>query len=87
MIAELEARRERRKPALLPAPDQRRSIRIAYGVSQKDIADVLGVSRLTVSMWERGQTEPKAEHAQKYAELLQSMSQEPAQEGTTDDQP
>jgi transcriptional regulator with XRE-family HTH domain len=77
MIAELEARRERRRPALLPAPDQRKSIRVAYGVSQKDVADVLGVSRLTISMWERGQTEPKAEHAQKYAELLHSMSEAP----------
>lgn len=81
MIAELEARRKRRSAAL-PPPDQRRSIRVGYGVSQKDVAEVLGVSRLTVSMWERGQTEPKEEHAQRYAELLQRMSEASTEKGS-----
>lgn len=74
MIAELEALRQRRSPVRLPPPDQRKAIRVAYGVSQGDVASVLGVSRLTVSMWERGQTEPKTEHAERYAALLDSMS-------------
>lgn len=76
MIADLETLRRKRTPASLPPPDRRRAIRTAYGVSQEDMATVLGVSRLTVSMWERGQTEPKPEHAEKYANLLNQMTEE-----------
>jgi transcriptional regulator with XRE-family HTH domain len=81
MIANLEALRQKRTSTPLPPPERRRAIRVAYGVSQQDVGTVLGVSRLTVSMWERGQTEPKPEHAEKYAELLNQMAEE-----TPDDQ-
>jgi len=76
MIADLESLRRKRTPESLPPPARRRAIRVAYGVSQEDMATVLGVSRLTVSMWERGQTEPKPEHAEKYADLLNQMVEE-----------
>ncbi len=87
MIADLEALRQRRAPVQLPPPDQRKAIRMAYGVSQNDVASVLGVSRLTVSMWERGETDPKPEHARKYSELLEQMKRDTdAREGNRRDQ-
>lgn len=76
MIATLKALRDKRAPAQLPAPAARQRIRKSYGVSQSDMASVLGVSRLTVSMWERGQTDPTPEHARRYAELLDQMDRE-----------
>lgn len=89
MIASLEALRQKRAPVRLPPPGERKRIRNEYGVSQGDVAAVLGVSRLTVSMWERGETDPKPDHAQKYAELLDQMQQEikdKATEGNGNDQ-
>lgn len=86
MIADLEALRQRRQVEL-PPPAERKAIREAYGVSQGEVAQVLNVSRLTVSQWERGQTEPKPEHARKYADLLTQMKQSADnREGTSDDQ-
>ena len=85
MIAELEARRQRRHATALPEPAQRKAIRVAYGVSQGDMAAVLGVSRLTVSMWERGETAPNPENTQRYAQLLELMSEHSDREGPTDD--
>lgn len=87
MITDLEALRQRRAPVQLPPPDQRKAIRTAYGVSQSDVASVLGVTRLTVSMWERGTAEPKPEHARKYSDLLDEMKRATDErEGSTNDQ-
>ena len=39
-------------------------------LSQQAIADKIGVSRVTVTKWENGQTEPRGENAVKLAELF-----------------
>jgi DNA-binding transcriptional regulator YiaG len=91
MISELEAVRRRPLAAPLPAPAERKQIRTSYGVTIQAVANVLGVSRMSVTAWERGTSEPTGANATKYAQLLREMKEaiesESAQgEGTPDDQ-
>jgi len=44
--------------------------RDALGLSQQDIADKVGVNRVSVSQWERDDTSPKGTNAQKLAAAL-----------------
>lgn len=43
--------------------------RINAGYTQIEVAQILGVSELTIIHWENGVTSPKMEHAQKLSEL------------------
>lgn len=86
MIKELEAKRRRPLVAPLPEPAERKSIRVRYGVSMQALADVVGVSRLSVSAWERGTSEPTGENASRYAQALREMKEIIDREGTPDDQ-
>lgn len=40
------------------------------GITQKEMADVLGVSRPAVSMWEAGRRQPGTAHALAYGRAL-----------------
>ena len=60
----------------LPAPVVRREIRERVGLSQADVARVLGVTREAVAYWERGLRVPKAGTAARYLELLDRLAQE-----------
>lgn len=51
-----------------------RSVRLAAGLSQRDIARALGVTQGTVLRWERGEAHPRLEVAARYALLLQELS-------------
>jgi DNA-binding transcriptional regulator YiaG len=57
----------------LPPPRLRRMLREDLGLSQEDIAQVLGVHRETVSRWERGACYPRGRHLVAYVELLQRL--------------
>jgi DNA-binding transcriptional regulator YiaG len=85
LISALEAVRTPPLNAPLPLPAERKAIRERYGVTQQAIADVIGVSRLSVSGWERGTSEPTGANATKYARLLREMKEAVDQEGTTDE--
>jgi DNA-binding transcriptional regulator YiaG len=63
-----------RASSKLPAPRQRRVIRERAGVSQRDVAQALGVGVMVLNRWERGLSEPKA-HAAAYAELLAKLDE------------
>ncbi|MFD9684090.1 helix-turn-helix transcriptional regulator, partial [Rhodococcus sp. NPDC059969] len=56
------------KPAAdgLPVPAERAQIRKAAKWKQTDVAELIGVHRLTVSAWERGESEPTGEARSKY---------------------
>jgi transcriptional regulator with XRE-family HTH domain len=54
----------------LPQAKVRRSIREAAGVSQRAVAEELGVSAMTVSRWEDGSRTPRGELAERYGRLL-----------------
>ena len=69
----LQLVRERRE---LPPPALRRALREAATVSLEEVGEQLGVSRQTVSRWERGERFPRPQHLVAYAELLRSFRQE-----------
>jgi DNA-binding transcriptional regulator YiaG len=51
-----------------------RFIREAAGFSASEVARVVGVSPATVSRWERGERIPRADAAERWAELLRKLS-------------
>lgn len=85
MISQLEGLRRRPLDTPLPEPAERKRIRTAYGVTIQAVADVVGVSRMSVTAWERGSSEPTGENATKYAQLLREMKEAIESEGTDDD--
>lgn len=57
----------------LPIPAMRRAIRISAGLTQTDVADVLGVHRESVTRWELGTRTPRGEVLHRYVELLEEL--------------
>lgn len=47
-----------------------RTARQAAGLSQRDVADLLGCDPMTVSRWERGVHEPKLAELRRYAGVV-----------------
>ncbi len=60
----------------LPGPRARRALRVAAGLSQRDVAQELRVSRVQVSRYESGDRVPRPEIAARYAALLDRLRQE-----------
>jgi len=48
-------------------------LRELAGLSQTDIAKLIGVSSSTVSRWESGERAPRSEHAVLYAKALRAI--------------
>ena len=69
----LDGARARRR---LPPPVARRQLRERAGLSQRDIAAGVGVSRESVSLWESGRRTPRPETALRYLELLDLLARE-----------
>jgi transcriptional regulator with XRE-family HTH domain len=57
----------------LPAPAQCRALREAAELTQQELADVLGVSKQTVSYWETGARSPRGARLYRYAEALNAL--------------
>jgi len=62
------------RAAQLPSPAARAHIRRAAHVTLEDFAGALGVSQMTVSRWERGETEPRLDQRAAYAQLLREVA-------------
>jgi HTH-type transcriptional regulator/antitoxin MqsA len=60
----------------LPEPQIRRLLRTRAGLSQSELADVLGVGRVAVTRWENGQRTPRGELAERYLALLERLARE-----------
>jgi HTH-type transcriptional regulator/antitoxin MqsA len=60
----------------LPPPAVCRAIRLRAGVSQDEVARVLGVNRVAVTRWESGQRVPRPVVRGRYVELLERLAQE-----------
>ncbi len=65
--------RVRVRRRLLP-PHARRRLRERAGVSQGEIASVLGVTRSTVCRWESGRREPRGETLRAYVRVLDRLA-------------
>ena len=50
-----------------------RKRRKALGLSQMELARLVGVSLLTVQIWERGVSEPKPENREKLEQVLSEL--------------
>ena len=72
VLADARARKD------LPPPRQRRAIRRRAGVAAVAIANVLGVSRQTVSAWQHGRHIPRQPLLDRYAALLRDLEDEVA---------
>ena len=57
-----------------PFPTQLKQARHAAGLSQAQVADLLGVTPQSVKNWEAGRREPPAEPVLTQAEILKRLS-------------
>jgi len=76
------ALRQAEPPARIDPADIR-ALRAWKGWSQQAMADAFGVSGASISMWERGTTEPVAERRVRIADLIAEMKAAQAAEGAT----
>jgi DNA-binding transcriptional regulator YiaG len=60
----------------LPTPANRRLIRESAKLTQADLAAALGVDRVAVSRWERGESAPRGNSFERYATLLDRLRRE-----------
>ena len=58
----------------MPAPPIRRALRVHHGLSQGQLAGLLGVDRASVSRYESGQRTPSPSVAERYLELLERLA-------------
>lgn len=67
ITAKLSARRR------LPVPAMRRAVRLDAGLTQTDVAEVVGVSRESVARWESGARNPRGDALLVYVDLLDQL--------------
>lgn len=71
--------RARVRQLRLPPPELAGAIRRAAGITQAEVADMLGVHVLTVWRWEHGHRRPRGEMARRYRAALDAMQSEAVQ--------
>lgn len=59
----------------LPPPSVRRETREAVAVSIREAAEELGVAPMTFLRWERGDAQPRRDHAIAYRQFLDALRQ------------
>ncbi|WP_079049421.1 helix-turn-helix transcriptional regulator [Streptomyces torulosus] len=57
----------------LPPPDERRELREKAGLSQQELADVIGATRQAVSHWEAGLRTPRGVLLDRYVEAIRTL--------------
>ncbi|MFJ1745584.1 sigma factor-like helix-turn-helix DNA-binding protein [Streptomyces sp. NPDC088116] len=62
--------------ARLPPPEERRTLREAKSLTEKQIATVVGVTRSTIRSWESGRTAPRGRKGEAYARVLADIAAE-----------
>lgn len=58
----------------LPAPQVRRQLRLAAGLTQSEVAEAIGVKRLAVAQWEAGRAQPHRGNRRAYTHLLRKLA-------------
>ncbi|MFD8375307.1 helix-turn-helix transcriptional regulator [Streptomyces sp. NPDC059688] len=64
------------RPADLPLPSIRTALRRAHRLTQQEVAEAIGVHRIQVVRWEKGQAEPRNPHRRAYAHLLAGLAEQ-----------
>ncbi|MDH6141008.1 transcriptional regulator with XRE-family HTH domain [Kitasatospora sp. GP30] len=60
----------------LPNPDERRRIREAAGLSRRELADAIGVTRQAVGHWETGARQtPRGQLLDRYVAALRALQE------------
>jgi transcriptional regulator with XRE-family HTH domain len=59
----------------LPSPAGAKAIRLGVGVTQQQLADELGVDRVTVARWESGKRTPRGELRLRYIAVLETLAE------------
>ncbi|MEV7421242.1 helix-turn-helix domain-containing protein [Streptomyces sp. NPDC091212] len=62
--------------ASLPSPTERRRLREAKSMTEKQVATAVGVTRSTIRSWETGRTTPRGRKGETYAKLLAGIEAE-----------
>ncbi len=57
-------------------PEMGRILRRRAGLSQQDVAGLVGVKRSAVARWERGTRTPRATALERYVQLLERLENE-----------
>ncbi|MFD5112857.1 sigma factor-like helix-turn-helix DNA-binding protein [Streptomyces sp. NPDC058391] len=60
----------------LPSPEERRRLREAKPMTEKQVARAVGVARSTIRSWETGRTPPRGRKGEVYAKLLAGFEAE-----------
>ncbi|MDX3852236.1 sigma factor-like helix-turn-helix DNA-binding protein [Streptomyces sp. AK02-01A] len=60
----------------LPSPEERRGLREAKSMSEKQVATAVGVTRSTIRSWEAGRTAPRGRKGKAYTKLLAGFAAE-----------
>ena len=58
----------------MPAPPIRRALRLHQGLSQGQLARLLGVDRASVSRYESGERAPRTAVAERYLDILERLA-------------
>jgi len=58
------------RPDTMPPPDVRARLRKADGLTQEEVAEVFGVTRVAFHRWETGLAKPRRRHLEAYVRLL-----------------
>ncbi|MFD6823347.1 helix-turn-helix domain-containing protein [Streptomyces sp. NPDC060085] len=58
----------------MPSPEVRARLRKADGLTQEEVAEVFGVTRVAFNRWEVGAAKPRKRHLEAYARLLQGWA-------------
>ncbi|MFJ6393922.1 helix-turn-helix domain-containing protein [Streptomyces sp. NPDC091972] len=63
------------RPDVLPPPHVRANLRKAADLTQDEVAQVFGVSRVAFHRWETGQAKPHRRRLEAYARLLSGWAE------------
>lgn len=64
----------------LPSPAQRRALREAAGMTQGELASIVGASRAAIGHWEAGIRSPRGAKRDRYVEALRELREVVARE-------
>lgn len=73
-VVELDKLRESvRARRSLPAPHERRRLRVCARLSRAELAEAIHVSEKTIARWERDERTPHGANAERYAAALHAI--------------